>query len=270
MLTVLFGVPLLCVLAWGWLAYERRWLTLELSLIMAAMTIAFGDWAIRQSRASTAGIGILFLPVFGGLSGLAAAAFGRWIGDARPLARAGAALALATSIGVAALMWKGGVDEIAKNRQRDREAAASREQARERSARVQTLVRANPDGEEDALAAELDAHPDDDRLLAAALETPFVSPDRIAALVDARREVVFQQIARNSRTRPDTLERLYRTCSYRPLYYQSLAANPHTPESLLRELAARKSENSLIAPSLIRNPSTPTDVRDALTGSTSR
>jgi len=264
LLAVLFGGPLLCLIAWGWLGHERRWLALAISVAMTLATIACGAWAILQSRASTAGIGFIFLPGIGGVSGIAAAAFGRWYADPQKSRRIGAWLALAASIGVLVVLWKSGVDTTAKNRHGDAQQQALLHTLTVNRAAISELLRAHPGEEDAALAAEIDTHRTDPSFLIPAVETTFVREDVLDELARGGNLNVMQVVARNPRTRPDTLEWIYHHASYPPLLFLSLASNPHTPTAVLRELSAHSHENTGLPSALARNPSTPQDVLDAI------
>ncbi|HZR25624.1 MAG TPA: hypothetical protein VFA59_18650 [Vicinamibacterales bacterium] len=263
-LTVLFGGPLLCLGAWIWLASERRWSALGISVAAAVATIALGWWAIMQSRASTAGIGIVFLPGIGGVSGLCAAAFGRWVADRRTGPRIAAWIALAASLGIVTLMWKGGVDTIAKNNTRDAQQQAYARALDANRLTIAELLRAHAGDEDAALASEIEAHRADPTFLVPAVETPYVREELLDALAKGGDLGVIQAVARNRRTRPDTLEWIYRHSSYPPLFFLSLASNPRTPVTVLRELAARSHENVGLPSALARNPATPPDALDAI------
>jgi hypothetical protein len=116
---------------------------------------------VSQSRASTAGIGVLFLPGAGALTGLLAVAFARMRQHPQPLIRVGAWLCLAASLSLP-------VSSVVSTFQM---------RARYRDA---------------------------DRDYAAALGTAFVSEERLDQL--SANNHLLMMIARNTRTRPDTLE----------------------------------------------------------------
>ncbi len=78
MLTMLMlGLPVFYTVVWIVLFVRTRRTGLLVSLIMGLATVAGGFWSILQSRASTAGIGFLFLPAFAALSAGLALLFGR-------------------------------------------------------------------------------------------------------------------------------------------------------------------------------------------------
>src|SRR5688572_1260868 len=77
-LLALFGVPI------AWLALLISLLArksprgIVVSVVFFVLAAGSAFWAITQSRSSTAGIGIMFLPLIGALGGFLGLAFGRW------------------------------------------------------------------------------------------------------------------------------------------------------------------------------------------------
>ena len=122
--------------------------------------------------------------------------------------------------------------------------------------RVAALLRGHHGDEDAVLSAEIAAHRGDRTVLIPALETAFVPEQTLDVLGRDPDFGVVLMVARNPRTRPETLERIYREAKYPPYFFQALAANPHTPVPVLRALAQHTHENSGIAPALSRNPST--------------
>jgi hypothetical protein len=261
MLTVEFLLlPIVCLVAWVTLGVRRRWAALALSVAMCAATFGAGFWSIQQSRSSTAAIGVLFLPALASLSALPAAAFAAWRASTRPAVRAAAWVALIASLIAPVVAVFGGFQTRAKNGRADQVYAEQERAIAANRVRIAALLRGHPGDEDAALSAEIAAHRGDRTVLIPALETAFVPEETLDALGRDSDLGIVLIVARNPRTRPETLERIYRGASYPPYFFQALAANPHTPVPVLRDLAQHSHENSGIAPALASNPSTPRDV----------
>lgn len=265
----MFGLPVICVVAWVVLLVRGSKRGLVISLLMGGVTIAAGYWSIRQSRASTAGIAFLFLPSFAALSGALAAVFARLRRDSRPAARAAGWLCLLASVGVAIGFYVGGIQEQVKNRVRDRQQVENSRLIDENRLRIAQLLRDNEGHEGAALDAELERHRGDRAFLIPALETRFVSEERLDQLSTLDDLGVVLWVARNPRTRSDTLERIYRASSYPPYFYQALAEHRNTPVGILRSLASQPGpiDGGMLERALAHNPSAPRDLLERIAGS---
>jgi hypothetical protein len=260
-------LPILCLVVWSTLAVRRRWTAVSFSVAMCAATLIAGFWSILQSRSSTAGIGLLFLPGVASLSALPAAAFAAWRVSTRRGMRAASLVALIASIVAPTAVVFSGFENRAKNARADRAYAEDERAIAANRVRIAALLRAQPGEEESVLSAEIAAHRHDRTVLIPALETAFVPEDMLDALSRESDLGIVLMVANNRRTRAETLEHIDRRATYPPYFFQALAANPHTPQPVLRELAHRSSENSGIAPALTHNPSTPPDVLNAIRSS---
>ena len=80
-ISVLFVTPLIVTFGKMHLKY------LGLALIFFALTVVAGLWAIKQSRSSTAAIGIILLPFYGAVAGTLGWVFGNLKGSAKWLTR---------------------------------------------------------------------------------------------------------------------------------------------------------------------------------------
>jgi hypothetical protein len=267
-LSFIFALPLVCAVAFVVLLVRGPRRGLAIGLMMCCVTMAAGYWAIVHSRGSTAGIGFLFLPGAGALSGALATVFARLRLDPRPAVRAVAWLLLLASAGVAASYGVGGAREQVKNRDRDRQAEESRRLINQNRLTIAQLVRNNEGHEDIALDAEIERHRADRTFLIPALESPFVSGDRLDALSANDDLGVVLMVARNPNTRSDTLERIYRTSSYPPYFFQALGGHKNTPVAILRHLADQPAPMSseMIDRALAQNPSAPRDILDRLAG----
>jgi hypothetical protein len=262
----MFGVPLACAIAWLVLIVRGPRDGVVAGALAAAATAALGLWAIAQSRSSTAGIGVVFLPLWGSVAGSAAWAFGRFRRHPDRAARVAAGFAGAISVAIVVAMIWSGMQERAKNRDRDRLQAEHSRRIDENRQRIRQLLHDNP-GREDLLDAEIGEHRDDRTFLIPALETEAVSEDRLDELSRSPDLGVVNSVARNRRTRPQTLAHIFRTGNTPFYFYQALAENPNTPADVLRSLSSHPEPMSPLNLPLARNASTPRDILDRIAGS---
>ncbi len=265
----MFGLPLVCAVAFVVLLVRGPRRGLAIGLIMCGVTLAAGYWSIVQSRSSTAALGFLLLPSAGALSGALATLSARLRVDPRQAVRVVAWALLLVSGGVAAAYGVGGTRERVKNRDRDRQAQESERLMGENRLAIAQLIRNNAGHESVALDAEIERHLGDRAFLIPALETPFVSDDRLDALSANGDLGLVLMSARNPGTRPDTLERIYRTSAYPSYFFQALAEHKNTPVAILRRLADEPApiNAETIERALARNPSVPRDILERLAGS---
>jgi hypothetical protein len=263
----MYGLPAFFAVVWVVLLVRARRAGLGISLIMCIATFAAGYWSIRQSRASTAGIGFLFLPGAAALSGGLALLFGRLRRHSKPSIRFGAWLYLLASVAFTAWLIIDGVQQRATNGSRDRQQAESQRAIEENRLTIARLIHDHAGNESAALDAEIERHRTDRTFLIPALETSFVSEDTLDRLASDRDLGVLLSVARNPRTRSGTLERIFRTSSYPPYFFQALAEHKNTPVGVLRTIASDAARPSLLDRAFARNPSTPRDILDRIAGS---
>src|SRR5438105_2462240 len=117
---------------------------LGLSLFFFAASVATGVWAIMQSRSSTAGIGLLGIPLLGGLAGFLGLAFGRWRASSEPVQRGIAWVALSGALLLLGFNIAQGAQTRTRNRVRDdKQAEFSAEVARDRDT-LDAALKQNP------------------------------------------------------------------------------------------------------------------------------
>jgi len=249
---IMVGLPAVYAIAWIVLLVRARRAGLLVSLIMCVATFAAGYWAIWQSRSSTAGIGFLFLPSAAALSGGLALLAGRLRRAPRSVVRAAGWLCLAASVGLAGWIGVGGIQERAKNDDRDRRQAESLRAIGENRVRIAQLVQEHAGNESAALDAEIEQHRTDRTFLIPALETAFVSEEALDMLASDSDLTVVLWVSRNPRTRSDTLGRIYRTSSYPRYFSESLAVHRNTPREVLDALAG--SGDVFVLRRLLGNP----------------
>ena len=261
MLLTVLGLPLAYVVAVVVLIFRRRGVDVGISVVVAGITIAAGSWAILQSRASTAGIGFVFLPTLAALAGGLALAY-----SASRRARSGVlrllgVTALLASGVPAALALRDGVRTIARNAHRDEEQARRDSALARHRARLDTLLATSGDRGAATLEAELRAHRDDRELVLAALERSQISPALLDSFAHSPDLGIALQAVRNPRTTSATLETIYHTHPNRTYFLQALAGHANAPPSLLREIRAlRPAPITGLDIWFAGNPSTPTDV----------
>lgn len=263
----MYGLPALYAVSWVVLLVRTRRAGLLFSLSMCILTFAAGYWSIRQSRASTAGIGFLFLPSIAALSGGLALVFARLRRDSRSVLRAAAWLCLMASASLAGWLCVAGVQERAKNDERDRRQAESLRAIDENRVRIARIIQEHAGNETAALDAEIDKHRRERTFLIPALETSFVSEETLDRLASDGDLNVVLWVSRNPRTRSDTLERIYRTSSYPPYFFQALAEHKNTPVEILRTIATHPEPLPPLDAALARNPSAPREILDRIAGS---
>jgi len=266
----IFGIPVLYAAVWIGLLLRNRRAGLLVSLIMCGVTFGVGYWSIEQSRSSTSGIGFLFLPGAAALSGSLALVFGRLRRDPRAANRVVAFLCLLAAVGLTGQMGVGGIQERAKNDDRDRQQAESVRLMDLHRIEIARIVREHAGNESAALDAEIEAHANDRTVLIPALETSFVSEETLDRLASNGDLGVVLSVARNRRTRSDTLEKIYRTSSYPPYFFQALAEHRNTPVDILRTIAAHTEPMASLDRSLAQNPSAPKDILEKIASSGDR
>ena len=183
------------------------------------MTVAAGYWSIRQSRSSTAALGVLLLPFAGALSGLLAALFARLRRDPQPTTRGTAWLCLLASVD----------GEIEKQRG-DREfLIAALETASVSEERLDQLS-----AHDDSYIVTLVAS--ESQVLAENRNTPVAILRTIAALPEARGSLD-RWFAGNPSAPHDVLDRIADSGDVHML--RSLLANAALDCGLLRKATAR-------------------------------
>jgi hypothetical protein len=238
MLVTLVALPI-AYLAWlVALAVKRRGAEVGWSLLASAVTIAAGAWAILQSRASTAAIGFIFLPVLGCAAGSLVLAYLESRRTSNPWLRMlGVAALVAAGVSVAATV-RGGRSSIARNQSRDADQARRDSAYARHRTRLDTILAASGEHAGDTLVALLRAHRDDRELVLAALERRELPVEMIDSFARSPDLGIALQSVRNPGTPRETLERIYRTHQYRDYFLQALVEHPNTPPAMLREIRA--------------------------------
>ena len=259
-LTPMALVPLAYFLALAILLAKREWPGLLASMLAFVATMVAGAWAITRSRASTAGIGFLFLPSLAAIAGLLGLAFGRWRASPNQTVRAGSWVALVAALGIIGANVWGGVETLALNKSRDSQQARYSAAIASNRELIDAALQANPNRQHAWLDSAIRARLNDRAFLLAALPHDSISPDVIDTAAYSADLGVTLEALRNPNASARTLERVYRTASYPDYFYQALAAHRNTPDSLLRKLHQNPGVISGLDIWLAGNPSTPKDV----------
>lgn len=256
----IFAIPLVYLATLIVLALKRDPRGIVVSLLLCLATFASGWWSIKQSRASTAGIGFVFLPVIAALSGLLGLGFARWRVIDDPRVKLVAWLAFAASIAIIVLNVGEGAQTIAKNKTRDDfQNRFEAEIARDRDS-ITAARKANPGRERAWLDSAIRARMNDRAFLLAALPTDSVSPDLLDSLARRNDLNVSLEALRNPNTRAETLERVYHTATYPEYFFYAVASHRNTPPAIMRELYHRPGARTSVDIWFAGNPSTPKDI----------
>ena len=258
-LSWIFAIPLAYLGVLIWLLIKRDSRGLGLSLLFFAATLFAGAWAITQSRASTAGIGFLFLPLTGAVAGFFGLAFGRWRTSDETVPKVVAWLGLAGAVTLVVLNIVSGLQTIRKNRTRDnKQAEFSAEIAQNRDA-IAAAIRANPRRQRAWIDSAIRANMNDRAFLIAALPNDSVSADVLDSVARTHDLNVTLEAIRNPNARAETLSWVYEHATYPFYFFQTLAAHRNTPHDIMRKLYTQNTIGGLDI-WFAGNPSTPKDI----------
>ena len=261
---VLFVVPI------AWLALLISLLArksprgIVVSVVFFVLAAGSAFWAITQSRSSTSGIGIMFLPLIGALGGFLGLAFGRWRSSTDAGRSVGALLGLGGAVLLIAFNIREGTKTVATNESRDaRQVSHSAEIDRDR-AFIAAGLGQNEHRQGAYIDSSIRARITDRAFLIAALENDSVSPTILDTLATSDDLGIALQAVRNPNTSRSTLRRLYLTHSNPPYFYQALAANPNTPPEIIQEIYTKPRVITGLDGWFARNPGTPRDVLEKI------
>jgi hypothetical protein len=266
-LSWIFAIPLAYLGVLIWLLIKRDSRGLALSLIFFAATLFAGAWAITQSRASTAGIGFLFLPLTGAVAGFFGLAFGRWRNSDESARRVIALLGLAGAIALLVLNIVQGAQTIGKNKTRDNEQVRYSAAIALNREDIESAIRANPGRQRVWIDSAIRANMNDPAFLIAALPNDSVSPEVLDAVARTHELNVTLEAIRNPNTRAETLSWVYQNASYPFYFFQTLAAHHNTPPDIMRKLYTQNTIGGLDI-WFAGNPSTPKEILADIAGKT--
>lgn len=276
-LVALVGLPLAYLVVVVAMLARRDTRGVGLSLAFVAVAVASGVWAINESRSSTAGIGMLGIPLMGSLAGFLALAFGRWRPSPEPLHRAAGWAGLAGATLIIAFNFAQRAQIRTKNSVRDQVQVAHSAEIGRDKAMIDSALAQNVGHQTAYLdsairtrmhdgATRMDIH--DRAFLVAALPHDSISPGILDTLAGSPDLGIALEAVRNPATTGETLSRIYKTASYPDYFFQALAAHQHTPPVILRELYHRPRTISGLDIWFAGNPSTPLDVLDDISKTT--
>ncbi len=260
MLINFFLIPIVFLVLAVILYVKRKRRGVMLAMVFFALAIAAGLWAIMQSRSSTAGIGVIFLPMVAVLPGFLAWAF-RNLQDSRKLVLrmlGWSCLAGACAV-IVAMVYEGG-KTILLNQARDAQQAARTQRIDENRQAIAALLRENPGREAAVLARLIQEKSNDDEFMLPALASEFVPADTLDRFARNDDFGVTLTVLRNANCGAGTLARIYRTHTYPTYFHQALAAHPNTPVDILRELFNKPRDISGLDIWFGKNPSMPADL----------
>ncbi|MGZ8257355.1 MAG: hypothetical protein ACXW1C_05150 [Gallionella sp.] len=268
LLSLLF-LPIAYLVALLILFIKRRRTGLLLSLIFFIAAIGLGTWAIFQSRSSTAGIGILFLPFIGIATAALAWGFANLRRAQLALLRALAWLCLLAGLAILGWELNGGWQTIQLNKTRDA-AQQARSQAIEQQRIFLKELLANNKGREAASLTQFIAqHHDDETALLSALASEYASAEQLDTYAQKDEFALTLTALRNKNCSAATLARIYRSHTYPTYFLHALAVHEHTPPDILREIF-KQSPRPVggLDVWLAANPATPKDILQTLSDST--
>jgi hypothetical protein len=262
-------VPLAYLVTLGVLFARGRRRGLAVSLLLFALALGAGSWAILQSRSSTAGIGFLFLPFIAVLAGVLGWVFRNLQAASDRASRLAGWACLASAVVILGWELQGGAEAIARNRARDAEHRARSRLIDVNKAMIDQRLRERLGHEAEALAQLIREHAEDAEFLLPALASRYASPDDLDRFARKDELSLTLTTLRNPNCRADTLIRIHRTHTSPDYFLQALAAHPHTPPELLREIHDQSPRRiGGLDIWLARNPATPPDLLLALARST--
>ena len=264
----LIGAPIAYLIVLINLLVQKDRKGIGVSLLFAALAVGTAYWSIVQSRSSTAGIGILGLPLMLALGGFLGLAFGRWRASTHGFRSVGALLSLGGAVLLIAFNIREGWKTIGKNEiQDEKQAAHSAEIERDRALIAAGLAQ-NENRQRAYLDSSIRTRMHDRAFLIAALENDSVSPSILDTLALDPDLGIALQAVRNGSTNSATLARVYRTSSYPDYFFQALAGNPRTPPEIIRELYTKPRTISGLDYWFAQNPATPRDILDRIATTT--
>ena len=241
-------------------------------LLSYLLSFVIGVLAIFASRSSTAGIGLLFLPMIALLPGVLGFVMGTvqfrlHAGGAgsvtRPLPLA---VMLLSGLGLAGVLGSqsyGWYQTTQLNQQRDLEAQRQREAIESNRRQLAQRLAAAP-GREGEIIDRMSLQTKERTWLIPLASNPHASPETLDRLSDSGDFGVALSALRNAHVPTHAIVRVYRNHSYPNYFFSTLAGNANSPDWLLRELYQKRQQNTGIAPALAKNPATPGDLLEIL------
>lgn len=227
-----------------------------------------GTLHIFSMRSSTAGIGLLFLPLISLVPAGIAYIFGYFHGRhkvhkllAAPTSQYSAGMAICALLLIGTFGWQFSeiLETATKNMERDITQTRRNTDIKENSQRVRWILSRNK-GKEAEKLIELADQTTDDTMLMAIAGSRYAPKDLLDNLSRLNNVGITLNVIRNDNTGPDTLNWIFYKGQNPTFYYSDLARNKNTPEPILRTLYEKRHVNGGIPWSLASNESTPIDL----------
>jgi hypothetical protein len=268
MLLALLGIPVAWLALLASVAARRSRRGIGFSVVFVFQAAGSANWSITQSRSSTAGIGMLYLPFIGAIGGFLGLAFGRW----RSSTDAGRSVGALAGLGGAVLLiaWniREGTKTIATNEVREERQLAHSAQIDRDRAFIAAGLGQNEHRQGAYIDSSIRARINDPAFLIAALENDSVSPAILDTLATSDDLGIALQAVRNPNTSRATLRRVYLTHSNPNYFLQALAGHPNTPPEIIREIYTKPRTITGLDGWFARNPGTPRDVLEKIANTT--
>lgn len=248
-------VPIVLIILWISALARNRKTGLAISALFFLLTCGIGFWSITQSRSSTAGIGILFLPFYGCVSGAFAWGFAILRKSSDVKRKSGAWLLLLMGFGVNSYLLYSGFQTIHLNKDRDLKQKARNESIEKNKKWIKENLILHQGQEEAWLESLVQEKKDDETFLLSILDQPELSTKTLDSLAEHKEMGVMLQVARHPKTSSATLEKIYATKQYPEYYYQALAMNTNTPPDILQKLHDHPSYMTNLDQNLAQNTS---------------
>lgn len=262
----LFILPIVFIVWQIMLFFTKKRTGVGSALGFFVLAVATGFWAIIQSRSSTAGIGIIFLPSFGAAAGALGWGFGKLRTADKKSHRLWSYVCLLGAIFIVGSSIHGGLKTIELNKNRDAEWHAHELKMAENKNLIRAAMQNNPGRESATLDKLVTDHLDDRYFLIPALENKFISADTVDRL--ASHPDLVLSVLRSPNIKVETLVRIYRTSNNLDYLGADFAGNPRTPPDILHEIYNRPDTMGRWDIWFAENPSTPRDILDSIASRT--
>lgn len=246
--------PIVLIILWISAYARNRRTGLMLSLLFFGISIVIGFWAIIQSRSSTAGIGVLFLPFYGCISGAFAWGYANLKKSSDPKRKMASWALLVSGVLVNGVLIYGGIKTIQLNKERDLQQKIRTENIEKNRLWIKENLLKQAGNEEAWLESLAEDKKDDVTFLLPLLDQKQL-PAKVLEKLAAKEDMgVLLQIARHKNTPASVLEKIHSN-QYPEYYYQALATNPNTPPEILQKIHDKPGYMTNIDQSLAENPS---------------
>lgn len=246
--------PIVLIILWISAYARNRRTGLMLSLLFFSITVVIGFWSIFQSRSSTAGIGVLFLPFYGCISGAFAWGYANLKKSSDPKRKMASWALFVSGILVNGVLIYGGIKTVQLNKERDLQQKIRSENIEKNRLWIKENLSKQAGNEETWLDSLAEEKKDDATFLLPLLDQKQLPAKALERLANTEDMGVLLQIARHKNTPPSILEKIH-SSKYPEYYFQALATNPNTPAEILQKIHDKPSYMTNIDQNLAENPS---------------